>query len=275
MAIEFLSITADPAYAKRLWAIEGNTVMVDLEQRGKAERQRSRDTVLSSHTFEDAARVAEIPRRGSMLVRIEATETGGLTQIPHLAALGVERLMLPMFRDRKAVDETGEALERWGKGRMRLTLLAETDAAVRGIEEILRDQPPCLDQVHIGLNDLSLERETPFLFWPLLTGEIAELAETVRDAGRRFGFGGVGAPGTGLVPAERILGEHVRVGSEAVILSRSFHSSYADGKDMSLEEGITALRTWEEKWRVAGPDELETNHAILAEAIRRIGASTP
>jgi hypothetical protein len=223
--LELLSITADPAYARRLWAHPGNTVFVDLEIQGKRERQSARDTVISVHTMEDAGRLARLPDRGPLLVRTNPAGAGAEEEAPALARLGVDRVMLPMFRTREEVDAAVGALGAAGFPPPRLTLLAETADAVRDLEIIVGGQPPWVDHVHIGLNDLSLERGTPFLFEPVATGEVAELARRVRSLGRRFGFGGVGMPGRGLVPAEMILGEHVRVGSSCVILSRSFHGA--------------------------------------------------
>jgi len=163
--------------------------------------------------------------------------------------------------------------------------------AVRDLEAIVDGQPSWVDHVHIGLNDLSLERGTPFLFEPVATGEIAELARRVLSLGRRFGFGGVGMPGRGLVPAEMILGEHVRVGSSCVILSRSFHGavssedpdptgpedSHPPGPEAPgpLSRGIALVRRWEAHWRAATPEELDGNHRALARAIRRVLETTP
>ena len=279
IVIQFLSITRDPDYARRLWALEGNTVFVDLERAGKAERQAARSTVISAHTLDAAAGLARLPNRGPLLVRTDPVEAGGDEQAARLAELGVDRVMLPMFRTRDEVDRLVEALERAGEGRVKLSLLAETDDAVGALPEILADQPPWLDHVHIGLNDLSLDRGTAFLFKPLATGEIERLSEEVRDAGRRFGFGGVGLPGRGLVPAERILGEHVRVHSDVVILARSFHQALDATDPDALADGVADLREWERRWRAAGDDTLEENHQVVASAIRQVlqekGETTP
>jgi len=336
--LELLSITVDPAYARRLWAWPGNTVFVDLEITGKERRQAARDTVINQHAVEDALRLAALPGRGPLLVRVNAVAHGGAEEAAELVRGGVvrgsgmqgsgmqgsgmegipggeapmppgtDRLMLPMFRTRAEVDAVVEAMREaaaeaaaagpapGGKaataavaaavaapGREaapvppRLTLLAETGAAVEGIEEILAGLPAWVDHVHLGLNDLSLERGTGFLFAPVATGEVAELARRVRGAGRRFGFGGVGMPESGgPVPAERILGEHVQVGSSCVILSRAFHAALdperPDDPDdpRSLAGGLARVRAWEARWRGAPAADLDTNHQALAEAIERV-----
>ena len=323
--LELLSITVDPAYARRLWAWPGNTVFVDLEITDKERRQAARDTVINHHELDDAVRLAGIPDRGPLLVRVNAVAHGGAEEAAALVRNGVvrgsvvrsaggpsggggpgsDRLMLPMFRTRSEVDAVVEAMRQAEKDASasaapdaagpdasatggaapeppRLTLLAETVAAVEGIEGILAGQPDWVDHVHLGLNDLSLERGTGFLFAPVATGEVAELAGRVRGAGRRFGFGGVGMPEAGgLVPAERILGEHVQVGSSCVILSRAFHAALdptrPDDPDdpQSLAGGLARVRAWEARWRAAEVEALEANHRELVGAIEQVlrGAS--
>ena len=321
--LELLSITVDPAYARRLWAWPGNTVFVDLEITDKERRQAARDTVINHHELDDVVRLAGIPDRGPLLVRVNAVAHGGAEEAAALVRQGVvrggtavrggvvrggaahpasdhpgaDRLMLPMFRTRAEVDAVVEAMRQAAEDASaadasasggaapeppRLTLLAETVAAVEGIEGILAGQPDWVDHVHLGLNDLSLERGTSFLFAPVATGEVAELAARVRGAGRRFGFGGVGMPETGdLVPAERILGEHVQVGSSCVILSRAFHAALdparPDDPDdpRSLAGGLARVRAWEARWRAAEAGELDPNHRELVGAIEQVlrGAS--
>ena len=314
--LELLSITVDPAYARRLWAWPGNSVFVDLEITDKERRQAARDTVINHHELDDAVRLAGIPDRGPLLVRVNAVAHGGAEEAAALVRNGVvrgsvvrsaggpsggggpgsDRLMLPMFRTRSEVDAVVEAMRQAEKDASasaapdaagpdasatggaapeppRLTLLAETVAAVEGIEGILAGQPDWVDHVHLGLNDLSLERGTGFLFAPVATGEVAELAARVRGAGRRFGFGGVGMPGQGVVPAEQILGEHVRVGSSCVILSRAFHREVAPDNPESLEQGIALVRHWEARWLGASPAELSENYELLCCSIETVLAT--
>ncbi len=271
--LELLSITIDSGYARRLWAHEGNTVFVDLEIEGKRERQAARDTVVSAHSMDDAGRLARLPDRGPLLVRTNPAGAGGIEEARELEALGVDRVMLPMFRSRAEVEAVVEALDAGGGSPPRLSLLAETVDAVERLEEIVDGQPGWVDHVHIGLNDLSLERGTAFLFEPVASGEIGELARRVRGLGRRFGFGGVGMPGEGLVSAEQILGEHVRVGSECVILARSFHRRLPGGDASALSDGLGRVRRWEAHWREASRDALEENHTALRLAIESVLAS--
>ena len=275
LVIELLSITTDPDYARRLWAHPGNTVFVDLEIEGKRERQSARDTVINVHSIDDAARLAGLPERGPLLVRTNPPGRGAEVEARELVALGVDRIMLPMFRTRDEVEGAVAAVKDAAAGARppRLSLLAETEDAVDGLEAIIGDLPDWVDHVHIGLNDLSLQRSSGFLFEPVATGEIAALARRVQGLGRRFGFGGVGMPGQGVVPAEQILGEHVRVGSSCVILSRAFHREVAPDNPESLEQGIALVRHWEARWLGASPAELSENYELLCCSIETVLAT--
>ena len=273
--LDLLSITVNPDYARRIWAHPGHTVFVDLEITGKRRRQAARDTVINVHSMDDAARLAALPGRGPLLVRTNAPAHGAADEAVALARLGVDRIMLPMFRTREEVDPVVEALDAvrgdLGPAAPTLTLLVETDAAVRGLETIVAPQPDWVDTVYLGLNDLSLDRGTGFLFAPVASGEVAELSARAKALGRRFGFGGVGMPDTeGPIPAAWILAEHVRVGSDAVILSRAFHAHVDPDDPESLSSGIERVRRWEARWQEAGEDELQATHRRLAEAIEAL-----
>ena len=115
-------------------------------------------------------------------------------------------------------------------GRAKTCLLLETLAAIEVIDDILAI--PGIDFVHIGLNDLHIERGTTFMFEFLADGCVDHIAKKLRAAGITFGFGGMARIGGLVPPAERILAEHCRLGSTGVILSRSFcHPSLAIGTD--------------------------------------------
>ena len=80
--------------------------------------------------------------------------------------------------------------------------------------------------------------------------------------------------GQGLIPAERILGEHLRLGSTRAILSRTFHGSagsteeFRKNVDVTLE--LRKLRAAEVVLAGRPPEEVERNRADLWEAIARI-----
>lgn len=222
MALTTMYITNNPAVARIAEEAGVDRVWVDLEYIGKAKRQGGMDTVQSHHTIEDIKVIRGAIRRAELLVRVnpihEATADYGdsRTEIEAAIAAGADRLMLPYFKTAAEVKTFLHIIN----GRVKNVLLLETPEAVAAIDEILR--LPGIDEIHIGLNDLSLGYGMPFMFELLADGTVERLCLKFREAGTPYGFGGIASLGKGLLPAERIIREHYRLGSTRVILSRSF-----------------------------------------------------
>ena len=81
---------------------------------------------------------------------------------------------------------------------------------------------PGIDEMFIGLNDLSLGYGKNFMFELLLDGTVEELCLKFRKGGIPYGFGGIASLGKGMLPSEYVIKEHYRLGSTCAILSRSF-----------------------------------------------------
>lgn len=222
MALKMMYITKDPEIARIAEEAGVDRIWVDLEYIGKALRQGGLDTVQSHHTIEDIKVIHAAINRAELQVRVnpihEATADYGdsRSEIEAAIAAGADRLMLPYF---KTVEEVETFLRLVG-GRVRNNLLLETPEAVERVDEILA--LPGIDEIHIGLNDLSLGYGKPFLFDLLADGTVERLCLKFREAGIPYGFGGVASLGRGLLPAEYVIREHYRLGSTRVILSRSF-----------------------------------------------------
>ena len=85
-------------------------------------------------------------------------------------------IMLPYF---KTVDEVRIFVE-LVNGRARTFPLVETPEAVDAIDEILRMDG--VDELHVGLNDLSLGLGRKFMFELLADGTIERLSRKFRDS---------------------------------------------------------------------------------------------
>jgi hypothetical protein len=83
---------------------------------------------------------------------------------------------------------------------------------------------PGLAEVFVGLNDLHLSLGCAFMFEPLAQGHLDRVAGAGAPARLGFGFGGIARLDEGLLPGRDVLAEHVRLGSRAVILSRTFRT---------------------------------------------------
>jgi 2-keto-3-deoxy-L-rhamnonate aldolase RhmA len=124
--------------------------------------------------------------------------------------------MLPYFKTLAEV-QTFFSLVR---GRAKAYLLLETKEAEAILDDIL--DLPGIDSIHIGINDLALSKGYSFLFQTLLDDSFSMMCAKIRARGLPFGFGGIAQLGQGLVPAEKIIAEHYRLGSTMAIMARSF-----------------------------------------------------
>lgn len=216
MSLKLMYITNDCEVARIAEDAGVDRIFLDLETIGKQERQGGMDTVQSRHTFQDIREMKQALHTAELLVRSNPIHAGSQKEIQTIIDCGADIVMLPYF---KTVGEVEKFLA-YVDGRARAMLLFETPAAVECADEIL--QLDGIDEVFIGLNDLSLGYGKKFMFSLLADGTVEQLCLKFRQRGIPYGFGGIAAIGAGTLPAEAILKEHYRLGSSAVILSRSF-----------------------------------------------------
>ena len=253
--------------AASLAACDVDRAFIDLEVLGKRERQGHLAAHFTHHTIEELPRYREAVRGAELLVRTNPLHDGSADELERVLEHGPDVVMLPMFRHPREV----EAYLGMLRGRARINLLVETPQAAVRLDEILRVGP--IDEVHIGLNDLHLGLGLDFMFEVVSSGILASLAETCDEHGVLFGFGGVARVEEGAAPGRIILGEHVRLGSRAVILSRTFmrRASSAELVDAAeLAAAVADLRLVEDAWRAAMPEELLHNREALRERVRGV-----
>lgn len=214
--MRLMMITADPSLAQAVGEAGVDQVFVDLEFLGKQERQGHLDTVISRHTLADVAAVRRVVDPGQLLVRVDPWNEGSEKQIKEVLEAGADYIMLPMFTTAEEVGAFVTAVD----GRARTVALVETPAAMTRLDQICRI--PRLDEVYFGLNDLHIALGLDFLFEVLAGGLVDLMAMTAKASSVPFGFGGVSRMGHGELPGELVLGEHARLGSTRVILSRAF-----------------------------------------------------
>jgi hypothetical protein len=94
----------------------------------------------------------------------------------------------------------------------------------------------------------------------------------VQEAGLRFGFGGIARLDEGLLPGRDVLAEHLRLGSRAVILSRTFHRG--DG-EAAFEREVAGLREVEAQLGSGRPQQVEDDRQRIAATIAPISRSQP
>ena len=231
--LDLLQITNDPAFAERCDAIGGMRLFVDLERHGKAERQAGRNTFITTHRMGDVERVKRVLRHASLMVRVNPLHQGSQTEVADVISAGADMIMLPMFSGRADLHEFCSLVA----GRLPVVALLETAQALHSLNEWI--STPGVAEVFVGLNDLHLSLQCDFMFEPLAMGYIDHVAESARQHGLKFGFGGIARLAEGLLPGRDVLAEHERLGSHAVILSRTFH---LDSSPSIFEEDVAALR---------------------------------
>ena len=251
MALNMMYITNDPDVAVIAERYGVDRIWVDMEFIGKRFRQGGMDTVQSHHTIEDIRTIRAAVQRSEVLLRINpihaATKDYGSSvwEIDAAIEAGADVLMLPYF---KTVDEVRMFLA-LVHGRVKTMLLVETPEAVAVIDEILALDG--IDEIHIGLNDLSLGYGQKFMFQLLADGTVERLCLKFREKGIPYGFGGIAALGKGMLPAERVIREHYRLGSTRVILSRSFCNTSVVTNLNEIEEifrtGMAEIRSLEKE----------------------------
>lgn len=220
--LKLMYITNQPEIAQIAETAGADRIFVDMEFIGKDERQKGLDTVKSHHSIADVAVIKDAVEHAEVLVRVNPIHgplpdyPGSAEEIDATVAAGADVIMLPYF---KTLEEVRSFLKMVG-GRTRTMLLIETPEAVDLIDEIL--ELSGIDEVYIGLNDLSLGYGKPFMFELLADGTVERLCLKLRRKGLFYGFGGIASLGNGMLPSEYIIREHYRLGSRCVILSRSF-----------------------------------------------------
>lgn len=266
--MDFLQITNDPELARRCDVLPGMRVFVDLERHGKAARQSGRNTFISTHQPEDVGRIKAQLQRSELMVRVNPLYEGTAVELDTVLAQGADSVMLPMFQ---TPDEL-LAFSRIVAGRVPIVALLETAGALHSLDSWV--ETPGLREVFVGLNDLHLSLGCRFIFEPLAQGLLDSVSVRVRAQGLRFGFGGIARLDEGLLPGLDVLAEHVRLGSQAVILSRTFHRpSERDAESHSFEAEVAVLRQAEKDLSTRTPQQMAANQVRICSLIGLIASS--
>ena len=265
--INFIMITNQPDLARLAETSGVGRIFVDLEHLGKKERQGHLDTHISNHTMDDVFRVKQVLEGAQLLVRLNPLHAQTHLEAEQAIDNGADILMLPMFRTGNEVEEFTRLVD----GRVKVAPLVETFGAVQSIEDIVKIQG--VSEIYIGLNDLHLDMNMQFIFEPLANGLVDKLAATIKSAGLPFGFGGIARVGEGIIPGELILGEHLRLGSSSVILSRTFHRNNAGGSELDLRNEVDKLLSAAEALKGRSPAQEMEDHRYLQKKVSEFVAA--
>lgn len=214
-------------------------VFYDLEWIGKNERQHGRNTVKSNNSIDGIPAVREVLSSSELLVRTNPIHAYSKSEIDKAIAYGADVLMLPMAMDQHDAEQYVKMVD----GRAKVCIMVETAAAMARLDKILAVDG--IDEIFIGLNDLHISMGLTFMFELLSDGLVEYIANKCNNAGMPFGFGGIARIGEGDLPSDYILGEHVRLGSTSVILSRTFKGVVGvdkNARQINLSEEVGKVR---------------------------------
>ncbi len=268
--MEFMMIVSTPDIAKYMEKFSNVTLFVDFEVLGKEDRQGHLDTVKSDMTLEQLKPIRKAAPNSKILARINPINQNTFNEIESVIKYGADSIMLPMFSSFDEVDNFFRIID----GRVLGIPLFETSASITLLPEIISKIP--LKQCHIGLNDLHLDQQKNFIFEPLADGFLEKPAKLLRKSNIKFGIGGIAKVGDGLVPAENIIGEHTRLGSKAVILSRSFNDNKTNIKDfldsINIEKELEKITILIKHYNSIDKNELEKNKSFTWKLIKEVSS---
>ncbi|WP_045518836.1 aldolase/citrate lyase family protein [Neobacillus niacini] len=267
MALKLMYITNNERIAKIAESSGVDWIFIDLEINGKEKRQGHLDTVISRHHISDVKRIKNVLTNAKLLVRINPIYDGSEYEIDKVVNDGADIIMLPYFSTKDEVEVFIELV----RGRAKVCLLCETQKAVDNIDDILELNG--IDYIHIGLNDLHLNYNKRFMFELLTDGTVEMLSNKFKAMGIPYGFGGIARIGQGILPAEYVIAEHYRLGSNMAILSRSFYrSTNEEPKDeinSVFENGVREIRDYENLLLNKGRDFFKENQSKIEDIVKK------
>jgi len=271
--MKLMYITKNPDIAKIAEGAGIDWIFVDMEFIGKGSRQGGLDTVQNHHTVADVAAVKSVVNKAKVLVRVNPVHDvlpdypSSKDEIDAVIGAGADIVMLPFFKTIREVEE----FVGYVGNRAKTCLLVETPEAAEILGQIVK--VPGIDMIHIGLNDMHLALKMKFMFQLLADGSVDKWTKIIKDEGIPFGFGGLASLDGGIIPGRMILKEHYRLGSQMVIVSRSFCNA---DKISDLEEirnvfvkGINEIRILEQECQYQSAEYFEKNHAATVNAIEQ------
>lgn len=274
MPLKLMYITNKPEIAVIAENAGVDRIFVDMEFIGKSLRQGGMDTVQNHHTIDDVKKIRPVLRKAELLVRVNPIHeknseySSSEEEIDAVIDAGADIVMLPYFKTIREVERFVNIVN----ARAKTMLLMETPEAAELANKIVTISG--IDEIHIGINDMSIGYGKTFMFELLVDGTVERLCYIFKMAGIPYGFGGVASIGTGKLPAETIITEHYRLGSSMVILSRSF-CDLSKENDVSIiknkfDSGIHRIRAFEEEVTSAHSQYFDDNKRLVAEYVNRI-----
>lgn len=215
--MKFWYFSNNAAIAPDLISAGISHVCIDIERNGKLDRQKIRNTFISTHQLSDIKEMVEAIGAERVICRVNPIYEGSKDEISQAIDYGASTIILPYFRTLFEVETFLSIVD----GRVLTKLLIETSQAFFLIPSLAKISS--VDSLYIGLNDLSLDCGISNMIDLVSDGWMEIAASLIRNQ-KPFGFGGISAlsDSSCLTSPEIILRVHKGVGTSSLILSRSF-----------------------------------------------------
>ena len=269
--MNLMYITKHPVIAQIAEEAGVDWIFVDMEFIGKDVRQSGLDTVQNHHTVDDVRSIKVAVKKAKVLVRVNPIHdtmpdyVSSEDEINGVIEAGADIILLPFFKTVIEVERFVKAVN----GRAKCCLLLETPESVAILEDIVA--VPGIDMIHLGLNDMHLALGMKFMFELLANGSVDKWTNFIKEKSIPFGFGGIAALDGGAVPGRMILKEHYRLGSQQVIVSRSFCNTdqVTDINEVReiFQNGISEIRALELECKQQTAEYFEQNREATKKVI--------
>jgi hypothetical protein len=222
-------------------------VGLDLETRGKRERQAGLGTWISTHHMERLPEIGAALTSAELFARLNPVSSKSSEEVERVLDMGARVLMLPMFLNATEVERFVDVVA----GRATVVLLLETREAAEDIERICAVEG--VGEVHVGINDLALSLGLHNRFAVFDSQLVATVASSVRESGLAFGIGGIGRIDDTALPIapDLVYAQYPRLGATAALISRAFIRP--GGDTTRLAHDVAASRQRLAYWQAAAP----------------------
>lgn len=248
-------LSTDPGWIAAADAAGVRRIGVDIERRGKAQRQAHvPDARINTHDLADLAVVTAVARHAVPFARLNPWHDDSPAEIDRALGHGARCLMLPYFHGLDEVRRFVEAVA----ARAEIVLLLETPAAMARLHEISAIEG--VAEIMVGLNDMHIGLRLANPMEVATSDLLRHIAELTRAAGLRFGFGGIAPPCLAGLPVspDLLIARYAQLQATSAWISRSFVGALSGPHE--LADALAAWRARYRYWR--GRDATEHADAL-------------
>lgn len=250
------------------WAVAAGVerIGVDLETIGKTRRQDGLGTWISNHSWDDLAALAHIVPGQRLFVRLNSLNPNSSDEIARATDAGAAVIMQPNFTELSEVEQFVRLVD----GRAAVVPLVERVAATQVISAMPRLG---VREIHVGLNDLSIDLGEKNRLAVLAMPIMRTIAAAALKAGLGLGLGGLGRAYDNDLPvrSDLVYAQHARLKASGALLARSFFTARMT-QEIFIRE-IAALRARLREWSRASVEALEGARLELERACADVEAS--